>query len=48
LHSGVGDQPVSTGDAILIAHAHGDWTLSGNVMGVACRPPAADAAPGAR
>jgi mannose-6-phosphate isomerase len=48
LHSGVGDQPVSTGDAILIAHAHGDWTLSGDVMGVACRPPAADAAPGAR
>jgi mannose-6-phosphate isomerase len=48
LTSGAGAQNVSRGDAILIAHAHGDWTLSGDVMGVACRPPSADAAPGAR
>jgi mannose-6-phosphate isomerase len=41
----VGDhgQEVARGDALLIPYAAGPWSLSGDVVAMVCRPPAANA-----
>jgi mannose-6-phosphate isomerase len=36
----LGELPVARGDAVLIPHAAGALTLSGDVAGIRCRPPA--------
>ena len=37
----VGDEPFGRGDALLVPHAAGPLTVSGDVEGIRCRPPAA-------
>ena len=41
-------QEIARGDALLIPFAAGPWTLTGDVIAMVCRPPAADAAPAPR
>jgi mannose-6-phosphate isomerase len=44
ISSGVGNMPVKTGDALLMPYAAGDWSMSGDIEAMVCRPPASDAA----
>ena len=41
-------QEIARGDALLIPYAAGPWTLTGDVVAMVCRPPAADALPAPR
>ena len=47
LPPGLGAMEVARGDVALIPHAAGAWTLEGDAVAVACRPPAPDAPEGA-
>jgi len=43
VHTHQGDREVARGDVLLIPHCAGDWSLSGDAVAMACRPPAPDA-----
>lgn len=47
LTTGLGAMEVTRGDVALIPYAAGTWSLEGDAVAVACRPPAADAPEGA-
>jgi len=47
LRTDAGSVDLSRGMAVLIAHASGPWTIDGEVVAMACRPPAPDAPTGA-
>ncbi len=47
LHTDAGSLDLSRGMAVLMAHASGPWTIEGEVVAMACRPPAPDAPAGA-
>lgn len=43
LTSAAGTMPVTRGDAVLVPFAAGEWSLSGSVVAMVCRPPSPDA-----